>query len=385
LTLLIGNKAIIIYDATGTPIIIEPAAPLVGGKSAYMPTGSGKSVLVPISSPLLGEKVYIVPSSSGKQIVLSLRAESIYGGLTIFGGYDGSNNKNDIWQSIDAGVIWRQITASAEWSARRGHCVVKTPTSDLLLIGGVGAEYYNDTWISTNNGATWTRQSATAGWGARAHHSCCVLSDGSILLTGGANAFSTGLHDTWRSTDDGVTWVEQSDPSEFNLRNGHNSLLMPDGSCVVIAGGYGTPLYWSDVWRTVNSGVSWTQIKPNDSTPWSKRIYIASVIKGTKIIMAGGYFYGGLGSNVLNQVWASSDNGVTWVEQTAAAGWTRRHQHTMVLLNDGSLILSGGGDGESGTNPRNDVWRSTDDGVTWVEQTAAAGWSARKAHASILI
>ena len=72
-----------------------------------------------------------------------------------------------------------------------------------------------------------------------------------------------------------------------------------------------------------------------------------------------------------------------WVQQTAAAGWAARHNHAAAALPDGSIVVMGGLAGSSGD--RNDVWRSTDQGVTWVQQTAAAGWTARAAHAAVAL
>ena len=50
-------------------------------------------------------------------------------------------------------------------------------------------------WRSTDNGATWTQLTASAEWSIRGAHSSVVVPDGSIVLMGGSN---TGNHDTWR-------------------------------------------------------------------------------------------------------------------------------------------------------------------------------------------
>jgi PGF-pre-PGF domain-containing protein len=67
------------------------------------------------------------------------------------------------------------------------------------------------------------------------------------------------------------------------------------------------------------------------------------------------------------------DNGASWTEQNASAGWLPRSGHTSVAMPDGSIVLMGGGD----PGFANDVWRSADDGATWAQVTAGAGWSAR--------
>ena len=71
-----------------------------------------------------------------------------------------------------------------------------------------------------------------------------------------------------------------------------------------------------------------------------------------------------------------------WVQQTAAAGWTARRGHSCVVMPDGSIVLMGGYDG---SYEKNDIWRSTDKGATWTQQTAAAGWSPRYGLSSVVV
>jgi hypothetical protein len=62
-----------------------------------------------------------------------------------------------------------------------------------------------------------------------------------------------------------------------------------------------------------------------------------------------------------------------WAQMTNRLG--QRYAHTSVALPDGSIVLMGGYN-TSGILV-NDVWRSTDNGATWTQMTASAGWSAR--------
>ena len=90
---------------------------------------------------------------------------------------------------------------------------------------------------------------------------------------------------------------------------------------------------------------------------------------------------GGTSSGVdLNDVWRSTDKGVTWTQQTANAEWSERYYPSSVVLPDGSIVLMGG---ETSDGKSNDVWRSTDKGATWTEVNASAGWSAREDFSSV--
>lgn len=92
-----------------------------------------------------------------------------------------------------------------------------------------------------------------------------------------------------------------------------------------------------------------------------------------------GALYIGGGRNAagtyLNDVWRSTD-GITWTQQTAAAGWSPRADARVIRGNSSSTMILMGGETGS-TTTVNDVWKSTDNGVTWTLQTAAAGWSTR--------
>jgi hypothetical protein len=68
-----------------------------------------------------------------------------------------------------------------------------------------------------------------------------------------------------------------------------------------------------------------------------------------------------------------------WVKQNGSA-WYGRFGHASVALPDGSIVLMGGGGGY-----KNDVWRSTDQGVTWTAQNTSAGWTGREFHTSVAL
>jgi hypothetical protein len=74
-----------------------------------------------------------------------------------------------------------------------------------------------------------------------------------------------------------------------------------------------------------------------------------------------------------------------WTLLTANAGWSARYGHTMVQYNDGSLVLMGGNEGSNAASAKRDVWRSTNHGQTWTQQTGTAGWSARWFSSSVTV
>jgi len=288
------------------------------------------------------------------------------GSIILMGGRDKSGRLNDVWQSTDNGVTWTQQTASAEWSGREGHASVAMPDGSIILMGGRDKSgRLNDVWQSTDNGVTWTQQTASAEWSGRERHASVAMPDGSIILMGGCDnsggsyTASGRLNDIWRSTDKGVTWSQQTANARWSGRFDHSSVAMSDGS-IILMGGYGDKSgnsvgVLNDVWWSPDSGVTWSQQTVNAG--WSKVRASVAMPDGSIILMG----------DHLNDVWRSTGKGVTWTQQTASAEWSRRDGHASVAMPDGSIILMGGYDlGYNGY--MNDVWRSTDNGVTWTEQ-----------------
>jgi len=278
---------------------------------------------------------------------------------------------------------WTQVNASAGWAARAGQSSVVLPDGSIVLMGGAPSigGFKNDVWRSMDNGATWTQQTASAGWAARSAHSSVVLPDGSIVLMGG-DTQNGGVYtnDVWRSIDKGATWTRMTANAEWVARGGHMSVALSDGSIVLMGGNAGSwysGIYKNDVWRSTDKGATWTQVTA--SAGWAARSESRSVLMpdGSIVLMGGAPSIGGY----KNDVWRSTDSGATWTQQTASAGWAARSGHSSVAMPDNSIILSGGYTGVQ----KNDVWRSTDSGATWTQVTANAEWSARSSHSSVVV
>ena len=266
---------------------------------------------------------------------------------------------------------WTQVNASAGWSARSGHSSVVMPDGSIVLMGGYNGGGLGDVWRSTDNGATWTQQIASAGWGTRWGLSSVARPDGSIVLMGGYTG-SIFKNDVWRSTDNGATWTQLTANAGWSARYAMSIVAMLDGS-IVLMGGWNGSSCEKDVWRSTDNGTTW--VRQTASAGWSARYFHGSVaMPDGSIMLTGGYD----GSNK-NDVWRSTDNGAKWTQVNASAGWSARHGHSSVAMPDGSIVLAGGClvNGES---CRNDVWRSTDNGATWTQVNANAGWTVRGTH-----
>ncbi|MFA5379264.1 MAG: PKD domain-containing protein, partial [Dehalococcoidia bacterium] len=301
----------------------------------------------------------------------------------VFSDLSSNNPTGWAWYFSDENFTapWTQLNSNAGWSVRFYHSSVAMPDGSIILMGGLDNNYNiykNDTWRSMDKGATWTQVNGSSGWSARYAHSSIVMQDGSIVLMGGLDNYGNNKNDTWRSMDKGATWTRVNASAGWSARYMHTSVVMPDGSIILMGGYDRTYRFMNDVWRSTDYGATWTRV--NASAGWSARYGSTSVaMPDSSVVLMGGY---DSGTRLMNDVWRSTDNGVTWIQVNASAGWYRRYAHSSVAMPDGSIVLTGGFDGIN-SYLINDVWRSTDNGVTWIQVNASAGWSARYAHSSV--
>ena len=140
----------------------------------------------------------------------------------------------------------------------------------------------------------------------------------------------------------------------------------------------------NDVWSS-SDGVNWTQAKA--AAAFTPRAGHASVVFNNKMWVIGGWTYDPeTYENIrLNDVWSSSD-GVNWTQATAAAAFSPRAFHTSVVFNNKMWVIGGSYDDPetSEFTNINDVWSSSD-GVNWTQATATAAFSARSYHTSVVL
>lgn len=272
--------------------------------------------------------------------------------IILMGGLDGGfNPRNDVWMSTDYGTTWTEMNASAGWTGRDSLSSVATYDGGIVLTGGRigGTTCLNDTWRSMDKGRTWIRMNASSGWMPRKAHSTVVTSDGTIILTGGYDCTGGPKNDVWKSIDNGATWTQVNGYTGWFPRFYFSSVRMPDDNIVLMGGDRGGSNLLNDVWFSTDKGETWEQRKQNDNNGWSARYGPSSVVTPEgSIVLTGG---GSVGYR--NDTWQSTDKGETWILKNASSGWAPRTMHTSVAMSDGSIVLMGGGGG--GT--RNDVWR----------------------------
>jgi hypothetical protein len=245
---------------------------------------------------------------------------------------------------------------------------------------------------------SWSQATQDAPWGGRAGLRVLEM-DGALFVLGGRTPRNSPIPgdsdlwgDVWRSDDLGVTWTQTLASGTAFAPRAYFQAVVHAGAMYVIGGqNFGFPsTFFNDVWRSVD-GVTWEQTTA--AGPWAARAGLMAASLGDSLYVFGGSrnddaaVVGPTGPvrEYFNDVWTSSDGGVTWAEATPSAEWSPR-AGAAVVTHDDAIYLLGGEVGFicqpfPGCEPPyfNDVWRTTD-GAKWEPVVDAADWSPRPGH-----
>lgn len=262
-----------------------------------------------------------------------------------------------------------QTTANARWTPRwlsTSVVVAGQPNSQasMVVVGGALNQTYaaTDVWASPD-GAFWTLRTNDAGFPQRLGG--CVFSEGgTIALAGGVQYLNNDLqspswfNDVWVSTDSSfVSWTQRTANASWSPREGAACISFL-GDWFLLGGITGTSSASNEIWQSTDNGLTWTA---SDTQPsWAPRGYF-----GVTTFVGRLYIAGGVNHNAtvfFNDVYSSSD-GFTWVRMVASAPWNGRSHSCFFALN-GVLWLVGGQ--RSGSlQSSSQIWRSDGSGHFW--------------------
>jgi len=191
-------------------------------------------------------------------------------------------------------------------------------------------------------------------WGAaRDGDQTAVLGEYLYYLTGG-NAVGKGKG-IFR-TKNGTTWETVTTTPAYGNR-WNFQVLSYDGKLWVLGGNTGYAAL-RDVWYSTD-GASWTQATA--AAAWSARWGFGACVWNGKMWVGGGGTAMGPGSNVVHDLYYSTD-GVTWTSVSGTFSWSARWGHILAPVSDGLVVI--GGYNASGVDC-DDGWKSLDSGLTW--------------------
>ena len=285
------------------------------------------------------------------------------------------------------------IFGNGRWSPRYGHEAFVYDDKIWIVGGATGSsegDVKNDIWYSDDKGTNWTEVPLAIGttkWSGRSHYQSFIYDD-KIWILGGATSYPKAYlsqfvkNDIWYSEDKGTNWTQVLTPdgaTKWTKRFAHQSFFHDDKIWVL---GGETGSAENDIWTSDNGGTNWTKIPLATGTAkWSGR-WTESLVYEDKIWILGGV---GAGANRKNDIWTSDDGGTNWTEIPVATGtakWSARNGHQSFVYEDKIWVL-GGVDGSY----KNDIWYSEDKGTNWTEVLLASGttkWSGRFWHQALV-
>jgi hypothetical protein len=216
---------------------------------------------------------------------------------------------------------------------------------------------------------------------------------GYIYMSGGRDTWGlTFENDVWR-TQDGKTW-EQLPKATWPGRSYHIMLVYQD--CIYVMGGQTFTTFYNDVWRTCDGAQTWEEI--TKEAPWAKRAGLAGAVHNGKIVIAGGCYPKSLinpnNRGFFNDVWVY--DGVNWTETyknndnvEGTGGWSPRSGPRLVSYQgEGntapSLYIIAGERGFTPDVQLNGVYKSDDEGATWVTINENPAFSPRSGHGVVI-
>jgi hypothetical protein len=175
-------------------------------------------------------------------------------GMIMFGGYADYGYKNDLWWYDSVANTWTEKTPDNSPSARYGHSMVWDPArSGMIMFGGYNdSGNKNDLWWYDPELNTWTEkiaQGITGSPSVRYGHSMFWYPDvtsGRVIMFGGSDDYSN-KNDLWWYDPALNTWtgpiVISGSPS---ARSFHS--IVWDGQKVIMFGGYDGAVNKNDLW-----------------------------------------------------------------------------------------------------------------------------------------
>ena len=261
-----------------------------------------------------------------------------------------------------------QPADETEFSARRGHAVVS---------------YNNQLWVIAG-------QAELGGF---------TLADGNGNISQQRFVLKTE-DDVWRSDDDGVSWTRITDAAAFGPRK-RPEVVVFNNKLWLVSGGEADPdtgNIAADVYSSTD-GESWT-LETADAGFVGRIAHDLTVHNGRLYISGGKTVHdefdndeltrtGALPGEMLDDIWSTAD-GVNWVRETAEAGFEPRAYHQMVSQGGALYVIAGKTynystivNGFPTLRDRADVWVSTDNGKTWLEETTAGPFVTRRRHSAL--
>lgn len=223
--------------------------------------------------------------------------------MWMFGGFDGSQNLNDLWRYDFIKKRWQLITAKSDVPLPRDRHSMVMVANNIFVYGGYTTTFSDQFWQYDSELNEWSEVQASApsseGPGKRRSHAACVHLDRMYLL-GGQSTGGTILHDVW-AFDFGLTeWSSVGFPVERT-----QSMIVSDGlTKTIVFGGFDGDNYKYDLWMK-DGDDDWETMSPNGDRPVERSDHAGALQRDRRTTKDKGriYVFGGFdGKSVLGDM-----------------------------------------------------------------------------------
>ena len=302
----------------------------------------------------------------------------LYEGSLIASDGSTSTSENDVWASGDEGQTWN-IISGISFNGSRGYQPSTHPYSsfvhrrfsnncedpsndDVYSIGGLFGQGFtalssNEVWYSSDS-ITWSRRSgqSTSFAPTRYASSCDIDGNHNMFVAGGRqyDSVTTLLNDVWMGTNLGRNWLQQTDRAPFKPRSDHLTIIHDNRAfgktLIYVIGGQisaddGDIQTANDVWVSSDQGVTWAAVNP--AAPFQSRRGLTGVITDSGVMVVVGGTYTATGrindQQALRDMWLSLDGGYTWTSCNLPSdhGFIRGQQGATLTLDERLMLASG--------------------------------------------
>jgi len=245
--------------------------------------------------------------------------------LYLFGGFDTSNDLNDLWRFSFDDNTWKLLAPNSALPQGRDRHAMVTYQKTLLVFGGYNGEYMNDMWRYSLEDNAWnqmeTKAASSGGPPKRRSHGMTIIKN-TIYMFGGANGDKT-LADLWKFDIASSSWTELSSSNRPSRRS--RMAFISDGqSNMFMFGGFDSANYRYDLWH-FQEGAGWQQVDANGDIPVERSDFDVAFQRFQNPIDQGRvYLFGGFdGKTKYNDLYAYEISSQNW--SVVFAGTTQNY------------------------------------------------------------
>jgi len=259
----------------------------------------------------------------------------------IFGGWDGSNVKQDTWVYDLSTNTWTNKNPAIKPSARNNAGMATIYNNDKVILFG-GYPYNDETWVYDLSLNTWIQKSSSPAPSPRGRHAMSMVNGSDkVVLFGGWNAPPEIFWgETWVYDLSEDWWVNMEPSPKPSQRAWPTMTPISNDDKIILFGGKGHDGNdRQDTWVYDLSDNTWTNKNPINKPSARSKATMATVCGDDKVILFGG-------SNGGSETWVYDLSANTWIQKILITKPSGRESHGMsTISNDNRIVLFGGDDG----------------------------------------